>query len=164
MPAVNEPRRILFVCTGNIIRSPLAENLFRHLAGQAGLDGKYEVDSAGTGGWHAGEAPDPRMRRTAERHGLRYGGEARQVRLSDFDKFDLIVAMDTDNRSELLGRARRPEHSEKVRLLRDFDGAAGRNASVPDPYYDGDDGFEETYQVVEAGVHGLLEALENGRV
>ena len=158
-----EPRRILFVCMGNIIRSPLAENLFRHIAEQAGLNGKYEVDSAGTGAWHAGEPPDARMRRTAERHGLRYRGEARQVRLSDFDKFDLIVAMDSENRGELRARARTPELARKVHLLRDFDPTAGRNASVPDPYYDGDDGFEETYRIVEAGVHGLLEALENGR-
>jgi protein-tyrosine phosphatase len=160
---VTEPRRILFVCLGNIIRSPLAENLFRHLASEAGLDGKYEVDSAGTGAGHAGEAPDARMRRTAERHGLHYGGEARQVRLSDFDKFDLIVAMDTDNFRELKARARSPELAKKIRLLRDFDLAAGRNASVPDPYYDGNDGFEETYHVIEAGVQGLIEALENGR-
>ena len=149
---------------GNIIRSPLAENMFRRLTSEAGLNGKYEVDSAGTVASHTGEAPDARMRRTAERHGLSYGGEARQVRLSDFDKFDLIIAMDTENHRELKARARRPELAKKIRLLRDFDPTAGRNASVPDPYYDGDDGFEESYHVIEAGVHGLIEALENGRV
>jgi len=159
---VTEPRRILFVCMGNIIRSPLAENLFRQLAEEASLDGSYEVDSAGTGAAHAGEAPDARMRRTAARHGLRYDGEARQVRLSDFDRFDLILAMDTDNRRELQARARTPEQAKKIRLLRDFDSKAGRNASVPDPYYDGDEDFEETYRVVEAGVRGLLEALKTG--
>ncbi|HMK08904.1 MAG TPA: low molecular weight protein-tyrosine-phosphatase [Anaerolineales bacterium] len=158
-----ETRRILFVCMGNIIRSPLAENLFRKQAEAAGLDGKYQVDSAGTGGWHAGESPDARMRRTAARHGLVYDGSARQVRLSDFDKFDLIVAMDSDNRTELQARARKPEHQRKIHLLRDFDRAAGRNASVPDPYFGGDEGFEETYQIVEAGVRGLLQALEEGR-
>ncbi len=147
---------------GNIIRSPLAENLFRQLAEDAGLDGNYEVDSAGTGAAHAGDAPDARMRRTAARHGLRYDGEARQVRLSDFDRFDLLVAMDTDNRRELKTRARTPEQARKIRLLRDFDANAGRNASVPDPYYDGDEDFEETYRIVEAGVRGLLTALETG--
>jgi len=158
-----ETRRILFVCMGNIIRSPLAENLFRKQAEAAGLDGKYQVDSAGTGGWHAGESPDARMRRTAARHGLVYDGSARQVRLSDFDKFDMIVAMDSDNRTELQARARKPEDRRKIRLLRDFDRAAGSNASVPDPYFGGDEGFEETYQIVEAGVRGLLQALEEGR-
>ena len=147
---------------GNIIRSPLAEHLFRRLAEESGLNGKYEVDSAGTGGWHAGESPDPRMRRTAARHGLVYDGEARQVRLSDFDAFDLVVAMDTENLRELRARARRPEQAGKIRLLREFDPASGPSASVPDPYYGGDDGFEETYLIVEAGVRGLLQALEGG--
>lgn len=148
---------------GNIIRSPLAENLFRQLAEESGLNGKYEVDSAGTGGWHEGESPDARMRRTAALHGLIYDGEARQIRLSDFDKFDLIVAMDTENLRELHARARRPEQAHKIRLLRDFDPGSGPDASVPDPYYDGDEGFEATYRIVEAGVKGLLKALESGR-
>jgi protein-tyrosine phosphatase len=145
---------------GNIIRSPLAENLFRELAAQGTANGSYEVDSAGTGGWHAGESPDARMRRTAAGHGLVYDGSARQVRLSDFDRFDLIVAMDTDNRKELLALARTPERRRKIRLLRDYDPAAGRNASVPDPYYGGPDEFEQTYRIVESGVNGLFQALE----
>jgi protein-tyrosine phosphatase len=147
---------------GNIIRSPLAENLFRRLVQEAGLDGKYELDSAGTGGWHAGESPDARMRRTASRHGLIYDGSARQVRLSDLKTFDLIVAMDEDNRRELRSMAMKPEQRRKIRLLRDYDSTAGPNASVPDPYYGGDEDFEETYRVVEAGVRGLLRTLESG--
>lgn len=145
---------------GNIIRSPLAENLFRDLAAQRGANGTYEVDSAGTGGWHAGESPDARMRRTGARHGLVYDGSARQVRLNDFDRFDLIVAMDTDNREALVALARTPEQRRKIRLLRDYDPAAGRNASVPDPYYGGTDDFEETYRVVESGIAGLFQTLE----
>lgn len=160
---VAEPRRILFVCLGNIIRSPLAEHLFRREAERAGLNGKYEAASAGTGPWHEGESPDPRMRRTAARHGLVYDGAARQIRLSDFDKYDLIVAMDTENRRELRARARGVERARKVRLLRDFDPDSGPDASVPDPYYEGDEGFEETYTIVEAGVQGLLQELEAGR-
>lgn len=162
MPAVSGPRRILFVCMGNIIRSPLAEHLFRHLAMESRLDGKVEVDSAGTGGWHAGEAPDARMRRTAAGHGLKYTGEARQVRLRDFEEFDLILAMDTDNLAELRSRARGPGQLERIRLLRDYDPEAGRNASVPDPYYGGDEAFEETYAIVERGVRGLIHNLESG--
>ena len=157
---MSSPYRILFVCAGNIIRSPLAENLFRHQAAQGAANGSYEVDSAGTGGWHAGESPDARMRRTAAGHGLVYDGSARQVRLSDFDRFDLIVAMDTDNRKELVALARTAEQRHKIRLLRDYDPAAGRNASVPDPYYGGTDEFEQTYRVVESGVTGLFQALE----
>jgi protein-tyrosine phosphatase len=149
---------------GNIIRSPLAEHLFRRLAEQSGLNGKYEVDSAGTGGGHEGESPDARMRRTAARHGLVYDGEARQVRLSDFDTFDLIVAMDTENRRELRLRARRPERAGKIHLLREFDSASSPQDSVPDPYYGGDEAFEATYRIVEAGVQGLLHALESGGV
>jgi protein-tyrosine phosphatase len=159
---VTATTRILFVCLGNIIRSPLAENLFRHLSREAGLDGKYHVESAGTGGWHAGEEPDARMRRTARRHGLTYTGAARQVRLRDLDTFDWLIAMDTDNRRELQAMARTPAQRRKIRLLSDFDPTAGPQASVPDPYYGGDDDFEETYRVVEAGVRGLLRKLESG--
>ena len=161
MPAVSRPVRILFVCMGNIIRSPLAENLFRHLAAEDGLDGQYQVDSAGTGGWHAGEEPDPRMRRTARRHGLTYSGSARQVRLSDLDTFDWIIAMDTDNLRDLAAMVRSPAQRQKIRLLRDFDPTSRPQSSVPDPYYGGDADFEETYQVVEAGVRGLLKKLES---
>jgi protein-tyrosine phosphatase len=147
---------------GNIIRSPLAENLFRQLVQEAGLEGKYDLDSAGTGGWHAGESPDARMRRTASRHGLAYDGSARQVRLGDLETFDLIVAMDEDNRQELRSMVMKPEQRRKIRLLRDYDPTAGPNASVPDPYYGGDEDFEETYRVIEAGVRGLLRTLEVG--
>jgi protein-tyrosine phosphatase len=159
---VSKPSRILFVCLGNIIRSPLAEGLFRSLVRQAGLDGRYEPDSAGTGGWHAGEAPDPRMRRTARRHGLTYTGTARQIRLSDLDTYDLILAMDEEIRRDLRSLARKPDQLRKIRLLRDYDPTAGANASVPDPYYGGDAEFEETYGIVEAGVQGLLRTLEQG--
>ena len=163
-PVAPASRRILFVCLGNIIRSPLAENLFRREAEKSGLNGKYEADSAGTGGWHEGESPDPRMRRTAARHGLIYDGAARQFRLSDFDKFDVIVAMDTENRRDLRSQARGREQSRKIHLLREFDPASGPNDSVPDPYYEGDEGFEKTYAIVEAGVRGLLQALKDERV
>jgi protein-tyrosine phosphatase len=103
------------------------------------------------------------MRRTAAGHGLIYDGSARQVRLSDFDRFDLILAMDTDNLRELRSLAQNPEQRRKVRLLRDYDPTAGREASVPDPYYGGDQDFEETYRAVESGVAGLLQSLEARR-
>ncbi|RMF50729.1 MAG: low molecular weight phosphotyrosine protein phosphatase [Anaerolineae bacterium] len=153
-------QRILFVCLGNIVRSPLAENMFRHLAQQAGVQEHYEVDSAGTGSWHVGEPPDPRMVRVAARHGLRYDGRARQFTRQDFERFDLIIAMDGDNRAHLLSKARTAEQADKVHLLREFDPHGGANAPVPDPYYGGQDGFEEVYRIVERSCQGLLSHLE----
>jgi len=153
--------KILFVCLGNIIRSPLAEALFRRLVEQSGLDSKYEVDSAGTGNWHVGEPPDHRMVRAAARRGLVYSHRARQIQSEDFDRFNLIVGMDRQNREDLLRMARLPEHRTKVHTLREFDPEGGANAPVPDPYYGGPDGFEEVYDIVERSVRGLLEKLEN---
>ncbi len=154
-------KRILFVCLGNIVRSPLAENMFRSLAQQAGVGHKYEVDSAGTGAWHVGEPPDPRMVRVAARHGLRYGGRARQFARQDFERFDLIVPMDADNRAFLLSKARTAEQEAKIHMLREFDPQGGPRSPVPDPYYGGQDGFEEVYRIVERSCRGLLEHLEN---
>jgi len=154
--------RICFVCLGNIVRSPLAENLFLHLAEQDGkLDG-FEVDSAGIGNWHLGEPPDARMRRVAARRGLIYNGRARQFQASDFSRFDLIVAMDFENKKDLLGLARKPEDRAKIHTLREFDQYGGPKAAVPDPYYGGIDGFEEVYDIVERSIRGLLAALEDG--
>lgn len=157
-----ETTRILFVCLGNIIRSPLAEHMFRHQATQYGVMEKYEVDSAGTGGWHVGESPDPRMVRVAAGHGLHYDGAARQIRPGDLDKFDFIFAMDRDNQASLLRLARDEQQRSKIHLLREFDPLGGAQAAVPDPYYEGVNGFEETYQIVERSCQGLLEALEDG--
>jgi protein-tyrosine phosphatase len=160
-----QPRRLLFVCLGNIVRSPLAEHMFRHRARLVGLDGKYQVDSAGTSAWHIGESPDPRMRRVALAHGLAYNGRARQVRAEDFKRFDLILAMDQSNYQDLLRMARTPHERAKVRLLRDFEPEGeGAGLAVPDPYYGGPEGFEATYRIVERAVQGLLHALEGGRV
>ena len=155
--------RLLFVCLGNIIRSPLAENLFRFQAEQAGVDAKYSVDSAGTAAWHVGEPPDPRMRKTAESHGVNNDGTARQIEESDFDKFDWVVAMDSSNRRDLLEMAGSPERQAKVRLMREFD-PEPEDRDVPDPYYGGAEGFENTYRIVERSVRGLLEALEAGKI
>jgi protein-tyrosine phosphatase len=156
--------KLCFVCTGNIIRSPLAENIFRHLVAQAGLDGKYQVESAGTSTFHIGEPPDSRMRRVAASHGFRYTGKARQFTLRDFDENDVIIAMDASNRTTLLRIAWTPEQQAKVHLLRAFDPQAEPNNSVPDPYYGGIEGFEEVYQIVERSCRGLLQALENGEL
>jgi protein-tyrosine phosphatase len=135
-------------------------NLFLELAKKAGLDGKYEVGSAGTDDYHVGQPPDARMLRVAARHGLHYDGRARQFLRSDFNQYDLILAMDMENRDELMYLALYPEQREKVHLLREFDPQGDANASVPDPWYGGAEGFDEVYRVVERSVRGLLEKLE----
>lgn len=157
MPAA---KRICFVCQGNIIRSPLAKNLFIKMAEEAGLAGRFQVDSAGTDDYHMGQSPDGRMLRVAIRHGLTYDGRARQFQYPDLDRFDLILAMDTSNRSDLRYLANTPEQRARIHLLREFDPMGGPGISVPDPYYGAADGFEEVYQVIERSVRGLLDALE----
>lgn len=161
---MTDANRILFVCLGNIIRSPLAENLFRHHAAARGLDGKYAVDSAGTSSYHVGEPPDRRMRDTAAAHGVEYSGRSRQMGPSDLDSFDLIIAMDDSNARSIESLARSPEHAAKLRMLREFDPQAEGNMDVPDPYYGGRKGFERTYQIVDRSIQRLLDALEQGQV
>ena len=156
--------RLCFVCLGNIVRSPLAEKLFIHLANQAGAGHNYQVDSAGTSSWHIGEAPDSRMRRVAARHGVAYNGRARQFQFRDFDRFDLILAMDQHNYAELVRMTGSEEQRNKIHLLREFDPQAGPGAVVPDPYYGNIDGFENTYQVIERSCQGLLQVLEAGEL
>jgi protein-tyrosine phosphatase len=152
------------VCLGNIVRSPLAENLFMHLAKQVNAGDGYEVDSAGTGAWHVGEPPDGRMRQVAARRGLHYDGRARQFLRRDFERFDLIIAMDQENRRDLLRLVPTPGQQSKIYLLREFDPSGGAQASVPDPYYGSIDGFEEVYDIVERACRGLLNTLEEGKL
>jgi protein-tyrosine phosphatase len=150
--------RILFVCMGNICRSPTAEATMRSLVRAAGLDDRIQVDSAGTGGWHAGEPPDARSAEAAARRGIELSGAARQVRVSDFEDFDQLVAMDRDNLERLLAIAPDAEAAAKVRLL-------GDGIEVPDPYYGGSRGFETVLDIVESGCRELLDELRTaGRV
>jgi protein-tyrosine phosphatase len=153
--------RILFVCMGNICRSPTAEGVMRSLLREAGLDGAVAIDSAGTGGWHAGEPPDERATAAARRRGIELDGAARQVRPADFRDFDLLIAMDRRNQRELQALAPDDEARAKVRLLREFDpaSAGAADVDVPDPYYGGDRGFEDVLDMVEAACRGLLDEL-----
>ncbi|MCW5879093.1 MAG: low molecular weight phosphotyrosine protein phosphatase [Anaerolineales bacterium] len=159
-----EPRRVLFVCLGNIIRSPLGARLFEHKAAEAGLAEKYAVDSAGTGDWHVGEPPDERMVRTAARRGFHYTDRARQVKAADLDSFDLIIAMDPQNKLNLETLAQNAAQRAKIRLMREFDPQAGGDMSVPDPWYAGPNGFNDAYDIIERSVEKLLAELEAGRV
>ena len=154
--------RILFVCMGNICRSPTAEGVMRRLLADARLTG-IEVESAGTGGWHAGEPPDERATVAARRRGVTLEGAARQVRADDFRKFDLLIAMDRANLGELLAQAPDEDAAEKVRLLREFDpaSAGAGDLDVPDPYYGGDRGFETVLDLVEASCRGLIDGLRS---
>jgi protein-tyrosine phosphatase len=160
-----EPFRLLFVCLGNICRSPSAEGVMRALVSEAGLQDQIELDSAGTGGWHIGSAPDERATAAAARRGIALQGQARQVRDRDFDEFDLILAMDSSNLDELMQLAgeQRPRRA-KLRLLREFDphSAASGELDVPDPYYGAGDGFERVLDHVQAACSGLLEQIRAG--
>jgi protein-tyrosine phosphatase len=144
--------RILFVCLGNICRSPTAEGVMRHLLHERGLDGEVQVESAGTGAWHVGSAPDERATAAALRRGVALDGAARQVRPRDYVDFDLIVAMDRSNLADLLALAPDEETRAKVRLLLD-------DADVPDPYYGGERGFDEVLDLVEEACERLLDEV-----
>jgi protein-tyrosine phosphatase len=148
-------RRLLFVCSGNICRSPLGEAVFRHLAEERGVADRFAVDSAGTHGWHEGEPADPRARRVGQRHGVPVTSRARPVVDGDFESFDLILAMDRGHLRELLARC--PAHLRgRIRLMRDKDGGG----DVPDPYYDGEEAFEQVYAMLEVSCRRLLEELQ----
>jgi protein-tyrosine phosphatase len=157
-----DPIRVLFVCLGNICRSPLAEGVFRSLVHARGLDAHYRIDSAGTGGWHAGEAPDARSIAVALRNGVRLTGQARQVAAADLGDFDYVIAMDRQNLRDLSVLAHRHGGSSAIHLLREFDSEPG-DRQVPDPYYDGDEGFDRVYTMVLRACEGLLEHIETER-
>ena len=152
---------ILFVCMGNICRSPTAEGVMRRLVEDAGLADRISVESAGTGAWHAGEPPDRRATLAARRRGIGLEGAARQVTPEDFRDFDLLIAMDRSNLRDLLAVAPDEDAADKVRLLREFDptSAGAPDLDVPDPYYGGDRGFETVLDMVEAACRGLLDDL-----
>ena len=157
------PTRVLFVCLGNICRSPLAEGVFRSLVRAQDLESRYLVDSAGTGAWHAGEAPDERSAAVARRNGVVLTGRARQVEAPDFEDFDHVIAMDRQNLLELRTLARSHGGETQLHLLRDFDPEPG-DGQVPDPYYGGPDGFERMYVMINRACEALLDHLEGRRL
>jgi protein-tyrosine phosphatase len=151
---------ICFVCMGNICRSPIAENVFRHKVKQRGLDDQFQIDSAGTGGWHAGEPPDPRARHVMTSRGVEVSGSARQIQREDFEQFHLLLCMDDENRAHLISMG---APAERVRLLLACDPEAGCR-EVPDPYYGGADGFETVFNLIDSACDALLdELLASGR-
>jgi protein-tyrosine phosphatase len=158
---IKEEISVLFVCMGNICRSPTAEGVFRKLVIEAGLAERIRSDSAGTHSYHRGSPPDRRAMEAAARRGFElHDIRARPVNAEDFEQYDYILAMDLDN-MEILTSQATDAHRDKVRLFLDFAGH-GPNAEVPDPYYGGAAGFERVLDLVEEASRGLLETLRSG--
>ena len=155
--------KVLFVCLGNICRSPAAEGVMRALVEAEGQEDRWEIDSAGTGGWHVGDLPDKRMRIHARRRGYELEHICRQIRTSDFDRFDLIIGMDENNVSDLREMAPSLEDEAKVVPMADFVTKAMRCYAIPDPYYEGAEGFELVLDLLEDGCRNLLDALSASR-
>lgn len=155
-----EPFRLLFVCLGNICRSPAADGVMRDVVEKAGLSARIEIDSAGTEGWHSGKLPDQRMRQAASTRGITLDHRARQFKAVDLERFDLILAMDRDNERNIRALDRENRHAAKIRLFCDFctDHA---EREVPDPYYGGPEGFEHVLDLIEDGCEGLLREVKS---
>jgi protein-tyrosine phosphatase len=160
-PKTKSAYKVLFVCLGNICRSPTAEGVLRHLAAQEAPQLALEIDSAGTADYHIGAAPDPRSRRAALKRGIDIGAlEARQVAADDFERFDLILAMDAENLREL--RAMQPRNSRAaLKLFLEY-APDLKLRDVPDPYYRDAAAFEEVLDLTTAAARGLLAALQKG--
>ena len=153
-------KRVLFVCLGNICRSPVAENVFRHLVREAGLEQEFEIDSAGTGSWHIGESPDRRAASVALARGVELHGSARQVTPEDLSTYDHVIAMDRDNLREL-ERLALDGATARIELLRTYDPDRDHD-DVPDPYYGGASGFENVFDIVSRSCRNLLASLSGG--
>jgi len=152
------PTRVLFICLGNICRSPAAEGVFLHLLEREGLQQGFEVDSAGTGSWHVGNRADPRMRSAASRRGIHLPSRARQLEPDDLTRFDHILAMDEDNLSAIASLARRHAVSARIAPITSHC-RRHRAREVPDPYYGGPEGFDQVLDLLEDACEGLLEDL-----
>lgn len=150
--------RVLFVCMGNICRSPMAEGTFRAVAKAAGLEDRFMIDSAGTIGYHAGNGPDPRAQETARKNGIDISGQrSRQVRSADFDEFDYILAMDNDNHRDLTGRCP-PNHQDKISMFMSY-APDHPYDEMPDPYYGANNQFDLCFEAAMEASAGLLYAI-----
>jgi len=149
---------ILFVCLGNICRSPLAEGVFRHHVSRSQESEDFEIDSAGTGGWHVGEPADPRSIEVAQAHGVELTSRARKLVVDDLRRFEWVIAMDEQNLRDIQALADRVDARPRIHLMREFE-SGGEGLDVPDPYYGGEDGFREVYRMIDDACSGLLKAM-----
>ena len=152
--------RVCFVCTGNICRSPTAHGIMEVLVKEHHLQNEVQVFSSGTEGYHIGEMADPRSRSMAESRGVPLHSRAEQFQVLDFDRFDYILAMDRSHKSKLKRLARTQEDRQKIHTFLDFDPHSPNDLDVPDPYYGGEQGFVDVYDLCHAGCVGLLEHLQ----
>lgn len=148
---------VLFVCLGNICRSPAAEGVLKSIVAARGESDRWHIDSAGTGRWHIGQLPDKRMRVHALRRGYNLDHHCRQVSVSDFDDFDIIVPMDSDNERNLRAMARTIADDDKIMAMADFVTMATRYDHIPDPYYEGAEGFELVLDLLENACANLAD-------
>ncbi len=155
---MDDKKRILFVCLGNICRSPAADGIMRRMAAEKGLEGRLLIDSAGTYGGHTGSLPDSRMREAASRRGYDLDHRSRRITAADFDAFDLILTMDDSNYENVCRLAPGRESVEKVERMTDYCRRFDID-HVPDPYYEGRDGFEYVLDILEDACSNLLEKL-----
>lgn len=153
--------RVMFVCTGNICRSPLAEAVFRDLIEDGKLGDRFEIASSGTTAYHVGQPADERMRGVAASHGVAIRHRSQQLEESDLDDYDLLLAMDQSNLREMKLIARGRDHRGKIHLFREFDPQGGPGAEVPDPYYGGHAGFERVFAMVDRTCRALVAALRD---
>lgn len=153
-----EKKKLLFVCLGNICRSPAAEGIMKKKVKEAGLENFIEVDSAGITGYHEGELPDQRMRTYAARRGYQLISRSRPVKYNDFFEFDLIIGMDDSNIRHLMQKAPNPESQQKIHRMTDYCKKYA-NDHIPDPYYGGANGFELVLDLLEDSCDGLLEII-----
>ena len=158
---IGRPVKVLFVCLGNICRSPAADGIMQSIVNSHGASARWVIDSAGTGNYHIGELPDNRMRIHARRRGYELTHRCRQARESDFDDFDLIIPMDASNERNLHRIAPTIEAEEKIIPMARFIDATSRYDHVPDPYYEGSEGFELVLDLLENGCNRLYNLIEN---
>lgn len=153
-----DPFKITFVCLGNICRSPTAEGVFQHLVNERGLQAFFQVDSSGTSAYHIGEPANSKSRDVAGQHGVKLLSRASRFERHDLDDYDLIVAMDRENRANIRALDAQGEFTSKIRLLREFD-PQPENGEVPDPYYGGMEGFQNVFRIVKRSCEALLDRL-----
>lgn len=160
MNAMQQVKSILFVCLGNICRSPAADGVMRHKAALAGIS--LTIDSAGIGGWHVGQLPDSRMRQCGRARGYDLSHRARQASAADFDRFDIIMGMDAQNIADLRSLAPTDEAKAKIRLMADYLTDHKGQKSIPDPYYGDESDFNFALDLIEDAADGIIERIKKG--